>query len=576
MAVLVAILVAAPVVGAIASLLGRSWYASSDQALQLLRISDVGGSHTPLLGAWSRWGWAHPGPLQFWLLAPFYRLLGETGVLAGTAILNLVCMLAVVLIGYRRGGARLAILVGLMTALLAHGSGALLIDPWNPWAAFFPFVVFLLLVWSVLCGDLLMLPIAIAIGSLSVQTHAGYLPLVGGLLALAVMWCVVAMVREREREPIRRSPAARWLAIAAGVGVVVWLPAIIDQLSGGNNLRALLSYSQDPVERSVGWNAAFGAMGLELRPNGAWVTGHDTGGLGFLISSSAWPGIITLGAVVASGLFAWRRGHGDAARLALLSFVATGLAVVATSRVTGIFVPYVVHWWWAVAAIAMLSIVWCMVAELKAPNARHAVSLVGLAGLVVTTAVMLRDLPPPVPGERLSRMVEAVGPPTAAALDHEHRYLVRGIDPSTWGSAPNGLYFDLYRRGFDVFVDPDEFSSLRHGTWRQATPREVDAMVMVIDLPDVESGAWQPPPGSRLVASFDPLAPAERARARELEASIRASLGSNAPPGRISVGASDFLSMKAQGVSRQSLEELNALQQLGDAYVVYVTPPPLA
>ena len=241
----VAVIVAAPVVGAMVSLLGRHWYATSDRALELLRVTDVGGSHTPLLGAWSRWGWAHPGPLLFWLLAPFYRVFGQTGVLIGMAILNLACMLAAVLIGYRRGGARLAVLVGLMVALLAHGVDAQVVDPWNPWAAFFPFVVFLLLVWSVLCDDLVMLPIAVAVGSFSVQTHVGYLPIVAGLLVLSV--CAVVGRVARNFPPAERRRSLRWLAIAAGVGVLVWLPAIVDQLSGGNNLRALLSYSLRPA-----------------------------------------------------------------------------------------------------------------------------------------------------------------------------------------------------------------------------------------------------------------------------------------------------------------------------------------
>ena len=80
--VVVIVLVLAPVVAACISLLGRHWHAGGDQALEMLRIEDVGTRHTPLLGAWSRWGWAHPGPVLFYALAPFYRLFGETGVLS--------------------------------------------------------------------------------------------------------------------------------------------------------------------------------------------------------------------------------------------------------------------------------------------------------------------------------------------------------------------------------------------------------------------------------------------------------------------------------------------------------------
>jgi hypothetical protein len=136
-----------------------------------------------------------------------------------------------------------------------------------------------------------------------------------------------------------------------------------------------------------------------------------------------------------------------------------------------------------------------------------------------------------------------------------------------------GLYFDLSRRGFHVFVDPDQYSSLQYGSWRVAAPEEVDAMVMIIDLPDLQAGAWTPPAGSRLVVSYDPLTAAQRARVNELTAMILESLGPNAPHGRISAGLGDVLLMEQLGVQAAPLEELHELQQLGDGYNVYLAPP---
>ena len=78
----------APLIAAAVSLLGRHWHPASDLAIQLLQIDDVGGRHTPLTGVHSRYGWDHPGPLLFWLLAPFDWLFGTTGILVGVAVLN--------------------------------------------------------------------------------------------------------------------------------------------------------------------------------------------------------------------------------------------------------------------------------------------------------------------------------------------------------------------------------------------------------------------------------------------------------------------------------------------------------
>jgi hypothetical protein len=44
----------------------------------------------------------------------------------------------------------------------------------------------------------------------------------------------------------------------------------------------------------------------------------------------------------------------------------------------------------------------------------------------------------------------------------------------------------------------------------------------------------------------------------------------------LSVGVADVLSMEPLGASRAALEELHALESLGDGYAVYVAPPPTA
>src|SRR5436190_2093788 len=192
----VAGLLVLPALVAAASLLGRHWYASADHAYEVLRIGDVGGQHTPLVGVASRFGWYHPGPLLFLLLAPSQRLLGETGVLAGTAALNAAALVGVVVVVRRRGGTALVLWTGLLVAALVHALGpGLLLDPWNPWVALLPFLCFALLAWSVACGDHAALPWAVGVGSFVVQTHVGYGPLVVGLLGVVLVVVVLGRAR---------------------------------------------------------------------------------------------------------------------------------------------------------------------------------------------------------------------------------------------------------------------------------------------------------------------------------------------------------------------------------------------
>ena len=40
-------------------------------AVSTMRVRDVWSSDIPWTGAYSRYGWSHPGPWMYWLIAPF-------------------------------------------------------------------------------------------------------------------------------------------------------------------------------------------------------------------------------------------------------------------------------------------------------------------------------------------------------------------------------------------------------------------------------------------------------------------------------------------------------------------------
>jgi hypothetical protein len=533
--------------------------------------------------------------LLFWLLAPFFWLFGATGVLVGTGLLNALAAGGAVLVGYRRGGVHLALLVALVEALLAHAFGlGLLVDPWNPWAAFLPFVLFLLLVWCVLCDDFIMLPVAVAVGSFSLQTHAGYLPLVGGLLVIAAGWTAWGAIHARrhlvssatgETAPDRSagpsslgappSPnAMRALTVSAIVALVVWSAPLVQQVSSDTgNLGDLLAYARSPGEAPVGWALAFGVMGAQLHFPGPWITGHDNPNIyGYAMTGSTIPALVLIAALVACIWWARRRGSHDAARLAVLALVVLGLGVVATARATpNSFIPYVLRWWWAIPAIAALAVAWTAMTTCPARLRTLATAAV-LLGLVATVAVDLAGLPAPVPHADLSRATAALAAPTARGLARNRRYLIRDKDERGFLAAKNALYVELHERGFDVFTEPGKHAAAQYGSWRLAQPDEVNDIVTVVNLAELGT-TWEPPHGSRRVAFWDPLTFAQRARARELEARIRADMGDSALKGRVLLDTSfSIVTAVAKGARRDEVNELHDLQQLGDGYAVYVSP----
>jgi hypothetical protein len=160
-----------------------------------LRVRDVPTRHPPMVGLAGRLHadgvqGSHPGPLSFWLLWPVYRLFGSSGwaLQVATAVLNTVAVGVALWLGRRRAGLPGLLGLGAGLALLAHGLGIdRLTEPWNPYMPVPWWVVFLLAAWSVLCDDMLLLPVAVFTGSFCAQTHMPYVGSVGGILAFLAM-----------------------------------------------------------------------------------------------------------------------------------------------------------------------------------------------------------------------------------------------------------------------------------------------------------------------------------------------------------------------------------------------------
>jgi hypothetical protein len=60
-------------------LVGSEFRPIGDYALTEMHVRDV-GRHEVLVGLFSRAGWAHPGPMLFYMMAPFYWLTGRASI----------------------------------------------------------------------------------------------------------------------------------------------------------------------------------------------------------------------------------------------------------------------------------------------------------------------------------------------------------------------------------------------------------------------------------------------------------------------------------------------------------------
>ncbi len=363
-----------------------------------------------------------------------------------------------------------------------------------------------------------------------------------------------------------------WGWVALGVGVALWSAPLVQQFTGHpGNLTAIVSSLRDPVEPLIGLPYAFGAWGKEFGPAAPWLGADETDGFGYVATSHVWPAVAFLVVSTALGAVAARRRLRGPALLVLGSSVATVLGVIATSRVSGAVAPYLIRWWWPLMAVATAATVWAAV-ELAVPLLPHRVRrvapvAVAAVGILATIGLLVTALPLEVPTPTFSTAIGHLVGPTARAIDHRQRYVLQAIDSSSLGATGTGLAVALDEEGYRVFVAPEFAQAM--GRHHVLAPAKADVVLVVVSGED--RAAWPEPPGARLVASYDPLPPAERRRTRQLEARFRRALGAGAPRGPIIV-ASPFVddALRRQGISSAAIAELNRLQGRGDAYFVYL------
>src|SRR6185503_17993285 len=115
---------------ALVALARPRWFPILDLAQTEMRLRDVFSAHPPLIGLPGRIGTfqhqgSHPGPLSFWVLAPFYRLFGSSSwaVQAATASVSAIAVGLALVLARRRGGARLVWGIAAVLAVVTYFYG---------------------------------------------------------------------------------------------------------------------------------------------------------------------------------------------------------------------------------------------------------------------------------------------------------------------------------------------------------------------------------------------------------------------------------------------------------------------
>jgi hypothetical protein len=492
-----------------AIVLHQGWRPAGDNALIGMRVHDVLDGKFPLIGQPStgeNMGTgvesSHPGPIEFYLVAPFVLVLGPiVGLAIGAAAINSAALVGIAWLAFRRGGTGLLVVASLAAVLLCGSLGGnFLHDPVSSNIGAIASLTLLFATWSVIAGDLRTFPVFIVVASYVMQDHLTYLgtgviTVVLGL-GFTIWWA---------RRIARRAADSSWLkpSIIGGlvVGGVLWLPVALDQLFGTHNLTSIFrtfTGKSDP-----GHGVAFGSGRLAEANAPVPIFARSVGRLGYLHTPATHEligGYLVLAAILAlTVVFVLRRRS----ELSAMGFVA--LVAAAAGAYSAMKLPESagvkeanLRWMWTVSAFAWVTLAW-LVWEVLPKLWREIIGLpaaaISVVALFIASIGVINGIG--LDTDRDGTILE----PTSQMIERIERDLPKGTYRVQYAGGPVGLsvgpalFHDLELRGDDVYLDIGGGFGRAYGDDRRFDGQRVDGTIFITAEAD---GSY--PEGTRLLA----------------------------------------------------------------------------
>lgn len=525
-AILVGVLVALPMITGVVVFTGRSWLPIGDLAIIDLRVRDVFSVHVPLVGPYSRFGWSHPGPLMYWLIAPVATISGGAtwGTRVGAVLLQLAPMCWLLVMLWRRGGLAYQLLGSATLAGTFLATGSFLVsEPWNPHIALPFFVLFLFQLWLLRLGDARQIVALVVVGSLLVQTHVGYLPLV----VLGLTWGLGGLVYEARRRDESIPGLRRTAKLSVAAGVVLWAAPLYELIINwpGNLAHVGRFFVGGAGEAPLGLSEGLRLLAAEFRFVPPWLGGADDySPLNFgSVGASAW-WLVIPALLLGSGFLCARRSkRRDQQQLILLAALITVGGVFVIARVTGTPYQHLYYWRIAVAVLVVASAVWALWTAFAASRlpVLAAIALVFVAWGSIDLAIAV--------GQDKSTPLQHFRPVAESLLRQlRSENLPRGqVQIRHGGPIPTGpallaaLTNALERDGKGVWVEPSR--DFEFGAQRDRPAGRVDAIWYTAEQGYVLSELLARP-DARLLATTSPLDARSEDRLQEIQLQLEAEL----------------------------------------------------
>jgi hypothetical protein len=462
-----------------------------------------------LHGPYSRFGWHHPGPLLFYLYAPWYALSGRhSGAINASALLiNAMAVATIVwLLARRRDDAVSWTILGAV-ALFVWRFGGVASSAWNPHVLVLPFSAILVCAAAVASGEAAAMLPMIILASLVTQSHLGTIPVVG----VAMLVSLAAVAKNHRREPVFRRAVMR----SAAAALVIWLPSMVEAFSGnpGNPARiyAFLA-SADAGHRVEGWPAlwAWADLVTAMWSGDPIVQSGDV----YMPSGGAVAlAMATLQTAVLPLVAWWARGSGRP-RLGWLAIVVMAASLTAFAalhrqwRIEGVIQVHTSLWLLPIGALNLAAIA-AVAASFAAPLLPRARQMLARAFAPACAAALV--LLVAWHGYQFARLRENAlrasrhATDTDRVVENTARFLRdRGLSrPLVVVEAPvwhhtAAVVLDLARSGTEVAVQP-ELQSMFGAPLVKDTPRDV--IIRIVDRAGADEVQRQP--GRELVIARD-------------------------------------------------------------------------
>lgn len=196
--------------------------------LQVRKAQDF----SQLLGPYSRFKWNHPGPFFFYLMAPFYTLLGEhsQALFIGVLALVFLSVAGTIMIATANGKwIQVELIACAFVLLTAYMEPWRLVLPWNPFATVFPFACFLFLNAGLILKGFRYFPWLIILGSFLIQTHIMYLPVCLTMIILSGLFRWLLKDADTDRNPDAGKRALTGFLIF--IFLLSWFPPVYQQFA---------------------------------------------------------------------------------------------------------------------------------------------------------------------------------------------------------------------------------------------------------------------------------------------------------------------------------------------------------